>query len=77
MRFEREFWRQGIERVGGLDEVGVGPLAGPLVAAAVVLPSEVGIYGIDDSKKLSASRRAELAEEIVVLRRQLSTLSNR
>lgn len=64
LRIEREHWAAGLTRLCGVDEVGVGPLAGPLVAAAVILPPEVGIRGIDDSKKLPAARRAALAEEI-------------
>lgn len=64
LQVEREFWRRGLTRVAGVDEVGVGPLAGPLLAAAVILPPEVAIRGIDDSKKLSAEARGRLAEEI-------------
>ena len=51
-------------RVAGLDEAGMGPLAGPIVAAAVVFPPETGILGVDDSKRLTAQQREELAEEI-------------
>lgn len=51
----------GATHVAGVDEVGVGPLAGPVVAAAVVLPDDVELRGLDDSKKLSARRREELA----------------
>ena len=51
--------------IGGLDEVGRGPFAGPVVAACVVLPSNHGIVGIRDSKKLSAKRREELAAQIM------------
>jgi|RhiMethySRZTD1v2_1073278.scaffolds.fasta_scaffold132436_2 ribonuclease HII len=61
---ERELWASGIERVCGVDEVGVGPLAGPVVAAAVVFPPGVGLKGVDDSKKLLAERREALAIEI-------------
>ena len=61
---ERELWGGGLERVAGVDEVGVGPLAGPIVAGAVIFPPEIGIKGVDDSKKLSAKRRDALAEEI-------------
>ena len=45
-----------------MDEVGVGPLAGPLVAAAVVLPARVSLRGLDDSKRLSAEERQRLRE---------------
>jgi len=64
LRLEREFWARGLTRVAGLGEVGVGPLAGPLVAAAVILPPEVSVRGINDSKKLSPQTRERLAEEI-------------
>jgi len=64
LQYERELWRRGLTRVAGVDEVGVGPLAGPLVAAAVIFPPEVEVLGIDDSKKLSAARRERLAGEI-------------
>ncbi len=50
--------------IAGVDEVGRGPLAGPVVAAAVVLPKNHGIEGLTDSKKLSPKRREKLAEEI-------------
>ena len=61
---ERELWASGIERVAGVDEAGVGPLAGPLVAAAVVFPPGVGIEGVNDSKAVAPARRAELAVAI-------------
>ncbi len=55
---------QGFSRVVGVDEVGRGPLAGPVVAAAVMLPDHHGIAGLADSKKLTARRREKLAAEI-------------
>jgi ribonuclease HII len=55
---------RGYVRVAGVDEVGRGPLAGPVVAAAVVLGEAIGIEGLTDSKKLTASRREELARSI-------------
>jgi ribonuclease HII len=64
LQVERDLWRRGIMRVAGVDEVGVGPLAGPLVAAAVILPCNMPTRGIDDSKKLSPRSRQRLAEEI-------------
>ena len=64
LRPERELWTQGFERIAGVDEVGVGPLAGPVVAGAVVFPCDARIRGVDDSKKLSSAARARLAEEI-------------
>jgi len=64
LEVERSFWSSGIEQVAGVDEVGRGPLAGPVLAAAVVLPAGVAIRGIDDSKKLDARRREALFAEI-------------
>lgn len=61
---DREAHRLGYLSVCGLDEVGRGPLAGPVVAAAVVLPPGVRIEGLDDSKALTAARRAGLVPEI-------------
>jgi ribonuclease HII len=61
---EDEMHQQGISYVGGVDEVGRGPLAGPVVAACVVLPEDFYGYGIDDSKKVPAKRREELYESI-------------
>jgi len=51
--------------IAGVDEAGRGPLAGPVVAAAVILPPDHGIIGLDDSKKLSAKKRAILESEIL------------
>jgi ribonuclease HII len=56
-RHEAELWARGCERVAGVDEVGRGPLAGPVVAAAVILPRDLTIIGINDSKKLAPARR--------------------
>lgn len=61
---ETELHRQGYVNIAGVDEVGRGPLAGPVVAAAVVLPEDFDILGIDDSKKLSEKRREELFDVI-------------
>jgi ribonuclease HII len=63
-RIERSAYRQGYRRIAGLDEAGRGPLAGPVVAAAVVLPRGYWLPGLRDSKKLSASRRESLMDEI-------------
>ena len=63
-RFENEAYAQGYRAIVGTDEVGRGPLAGPVVAAAVVLPRGVELLGINDSKNLSEKRREALAEEI-------------
>ncbi len=64
LRRERELWSEGCLRVAGVDEAGVGPLAGPVVAAAVIFPPGTGIRGVDDSKRLPPSRRERLAAEI-------------
>ena len=54
----------GITYIAGIDEVGRGPLAGPVVACSVILPSDFYLLGIDDSKKLSASERESFADVI-------------
>jgi ribonuclease HII len=61
---ETLLWRVGIRHVAGVDEVGMGPLAGPVVAAAVVFPPGTRLDGVADSKVLRASVREELAVEI-------------
>ena len=62
--FEKLLWKSGIRDIAGVDEAGVAPLAGPVVAAAVMFPPETDIAGINDSKQLDAPTRAELAVEI-------------
>src|ERR1700751_1850868 len=62
--FERLLWKAGIQRIAGVDEVGMGPLAGPVVAASVVFPPGTEIGGIDDSKSLDEETRARLDIEI-------------
>ena len=62
--FERMGFAQGFQRIAGLDEAGRGPLAGPVVAAAVILPRDAVFPGLRDSKKLSALRRERFFEEI-------------
>jgi ribonuclease HII len=62
--YEEKAYGEGYRLVGGVDEAGRGPIAGPLVASAVILPKGVEILGIDDSKRLSPSRRKALYEEI-------------
>jgi ribonuclease HII len=57
---EQELFEQGVELICGVDEAGRGPLAGPVCAAAVVLPPNLDIPGLNDSKKLSDKRRREL-----------------
>jgi ribonuclease HII len=63
-RMERELGNLGLDRIAGVDEVGMGPLAGPVVAAAVVLPPGARLDGLRDSKLLSASSRRRLDREI-------------
>lgn len=58
--FERRYWSEGVTIIAGVDEAGRGPLAGPVVAAAVIFPRETYLEGVDDSKKLSEHRREEL-----------------
>lgn len=65
LRFETELWAQGLKRIAGVDEAGMAPLAGPVVAAAAVLPEGYRLKGLDDSKKvLDPERREELAAAI-------------
>jgi ribonuclease HII len=65
LEIERGFWSRGVEALAGVDEVGRGPLAGPVVAAAVVLAPGCLVDGADDSKRLRAEHRRELAREIL------------
>ncbi len=60
LRYERKLWNAGFEAVAGVDEAGVGPMAGPVVAAAVIFPPETFIKGVNDSKQLPPERREEL-----------------
>ena len=62
--YERELHSQGYRYVCGVDEVGRGPLAGPVVCAAVIMPADDIIEGVDDSKKLSPKKRERLAQLI-------------
>jgi ribonuclease HII len=61
---ERLLWRVGIRYVAGVDEVGMGPLAGPVVAAAVILPPETRLPGVADSKQLTAAQRERLDRDV-------------
>ena len=63
-QFEDRLHGNGVTYVGGVDEVGRGPLAGPVVAACVVLPADFDIPGLDDSKKLTEKRRGEMMKVI-------------
>ena len=59
-RYEREQWENGFSAVCGVDEAGAGPLAGPVYAAAVILPPELEIPGLNDSKQLTEKKREAL-----------------
>ncbi|MBW3535769.1 MAG: ribonuclease HII [Gemmatimonadetes bacterium] len=65
LSYERGCWSRGLCRIAGVDEVGRGPLAGPVVAAAVVLRRDVTVPGADDSKRLPAALRERLFGEIM------------
>lgn len=62
--YEREAFADGVKLVCGVDEAGRGPLAGPVCAAAVILPPELVIPGLNDSKKLTDKKRRELYDVI-------------
>ena len=63
-KYERELNKQGISLIAGVDEVGRGPLIGPVVAAAVILPKDFTLEGLTDSKKLSEKKREQFYEII-------------
>ena len=65
LAYESEYYAQGVQYVAGVDEAGRGPLAGPLVIAAVILPRNAFIAGLNDSKQLSAGKRDKLYDEII------------
>ncbi len=65
LQYEHALHMRGIRFIAGVDEAGRGPLAGPVVAAAVILPEGVCIPGVDDSKKLTAAKRDALYEVIL------------
>jgi ribonuclease HII len=65
LQFELELWKQGVRRIAGVDEAGMAPLAGPVVAATVILPRRYKLAGLDDSKKIiNEHKRQELASQI-------------
>jgi ribonuclease HII len=64
LRYERRLWKTGIDAVAGVDEAGVGPMAGPVVAAAVIFSPETFIRGVHDSKQLTPEEREGLFEPI-------------
>ncbi|BAL62068.1 ribonuclease HII [Melissococcus plutonius] len=63
-QFEKKAMQEGYQAIAGIDEVGRGPLAGPVVAAAVILPEDCQIFELNDSKQLSAKTRERLFDEI-------------
>jgi ribonuclease HII len=64
LRFEKHLWSTGIPLVAGIDEAGRGPLAGPVVAAAAVLPAEFSLAGLNDSKQLTETVREQFFEAL-------------
>jgi ribonuclease HII len=64
LRYETELWDRGVALVAGTDEAGMAPLAGPVVAAACILPRDYRPRGIDDSKQLDARERERLAADV-------------
>ena len=65
--FETQATERGFQRIAGIDEAGRGPLAGPVVAAACILPVHAEIEGVDDSKKLTPQQRDQLFQAITTL----------
>ena len=65
LAYEKELYTQGIDLIAGVDEVGRGPLAGPVVAAAVILPKGCKIPGLNDSKKIPKSKHKEIYEAVL------------
>jgi len=64
LKLEMKLWHRGLSRIAGIDEAGRGPLAGPVVAAAVVFPTDVMIEGVNDSKQLYEKERERLFDII-------------
>lgn len=65
LAYEKELYTQGIDLIAGVDEVGRGPLAGPVVVAAVILPENCKIPGLNDSKKIPKSKHKEIYEAVL------------
>ena len=65
LAYEKECYARGLELIAGVDEVGRGPLAGPVVAAAVILPKGCKIPGLNDSKKIPKSKHKEIYEAVL------------
>ena len=66
LRYEKELYAEGINLIAGVDEVGRGPLAGPVVAAAVILPKDCKIKGLNDSKKIPKKKHMEIFQAIKI-----------
>lgn len=64
-QYEKDLWANGIDYIGGIDEVGRGPLIGPVVTACVILPKDFILDGLTDSKKLSEKKREEYYDYIM------------
>ena len=75
-KYELELWNKGINLIAGVDEVGRGPLIGPVVAAAVILPKDFVLEGLTDSKKLSEKKREAfyqiIKEKAIINKRYLN-----
>lgn len=65
LRYEKELYKAGYQAIAGIDEVGRGPLAGPVVAAAVILPPECKIKGLNDSKKIPKKKHNEIYQAVL------------
>lgn len=70
LKYEKELYSKGITLIGGVDEVGRGPLVGPVVASCVILPKNYELPGLNDSKKLSEKKREQLYD--IILRDAIS-----
>ena len=64
LSYEKELYKQGLTLIAGVDEVGRGPLAGPVVAAAVILPQNCKIRGLNDSKKIPKKKHLEIYQAV-------------
>lgn len=65
LTYEKKLYASGLELIAGIDEVGRGPLAGPVVAAAVILPKNCKIKGLNDSKKISKKKHQEIYDQVI------------
>ena len=64
LQYEKKYWKSGKKYLAGIDEAGRGPLAGPVAAAAVILPQNVDLPEVTDSKKISEKKRERLFDDI-------------